>query len=523
MSESANLSPGSVVPKTGKYRCQFCGQGGLADLLSQRIGEFGGDRLAVVGRHSTVQRFEAGRTFPQCPTCGPATGWTLIDNARGKLNMPPSAEQRQELSQALIDDEEVPESGNCDICSRKVLKPQGYLLTTTQVVATAAYWQFYFKQHKSRLAELGVSSFSEFCCNPLARASCGAMIARQSTAWMVCDRCIEMFDVNRDLAESNARQWWDCERKYSPPGTGPAPLSAVDMGDGKTTLSSDAVHKLTQAPSSRATAPVARRATPQPLGPITRRWIAFHAVAYLLLIVLPFALIPFTPPPADNEIHGVLLAIIMLVTPAVFPVCLIPLLALLLHSGRINRWPRYAPPFFDSEDQVKSRLSGVLCQACRSNQVVRRTVKGSITSETSFTHAGPVTTKQTTIRWSELHICLRCTPCKCSVKSCDQPAHFIFSLSESEINPNDKFFCKHHGLLFEQYRVYGFCIRLFGIHACLTFFTTFLLIVASPPGAMGGFVIAVLYLLFDFSVICGLVVAQPNRLQQRTEPEYVRR
>ena len=83
MSDTANLSPGTPVPKTGKYKCEFCGEGGIADLMGKALVGSGlglkTSRLQAVGRQGTVKFFEAGRTFPQCPTCGPATGWTLVE------------------------------------------------------------------------------------------------------------------------------------------------------------------------------------------------------------------------------------------------------------------------------------------------------------------------------------------------------------------------------------------------------------------------------------------------------------
>ncbi len=230
MSGTANLSPGSVVPKTGKYKCEVCGEGGIAELMAKGLagGGLGLDtsRLQGVGRQSTTKFFGAGKTFPQCPTCGPATGWTLVEEAQVNTEETPARH-----------DESVSESGVCDICTQKVLRPNGHLLTTREVIGTPAYWQHYHQHHRSELAGMGVSSFGDFCRNALVRTTCAEAMAGQSTPWMVCERCIQMFTVDRDQALTYARQWWESGRKYSPPGTGPAPLSSVNMGDGKVMLS----------------------------------------------------------------------------------------------------------------------------------------------------------------------------------------------------------------------------------------------------------------------------------------------
>lgn len=212
----------------------------MADFFAKSLSGSGlnTSQLQGVGHQSTVKFFEAGKTFPQCPTCGPATGWTLVEESQPKTR-----------ERAARHDESVSESGVCDICSQKVFRPKGYLLTTRQVVSSAQYWEHYYQHHRSELAGMGVASFADFCRNPLVRTSCTEALARQSTPWMVCERCIGMFTADRSQTRSYARQWWESGRKYSPPGTGPAPLSSVNMGDGRAMF-----------PSGDATAP--SQATP---------------------------------------------------------------------------------------------------------------------------------------------------------------------------------------------------------------------------------------------------------------------
>ena len=81
MSGTVNLSPGSTVPKTGKYKCEFCDEGRVADFFGLKgTGLDVGQSQGPV-RQSNIRFFETGHNFTECPTCGPATGWTLIEEA----------------------------------------------------------------------------------------------------------------------------------------------------------------------------------------------------------------------------------------------------------------------------------------------------------------------------------------------------------------------------------------------------------------------------------------------------------
>lgn len=83
MSEYLNLQPGTTVPKTGKYKCEFCGAGGIADIMGDLLGQngvgFDGSGLNAHGQTGTTGVFHAGEIFPQCPKCGDATGWSLVE------------------------------------------------------------------------------------------------------------------------------------------------------------------------------------------------------------------------------------------------------------------------------------------------------------------------------------------------------------------------------------------------------------------------------------------------------------
>lgn len=57
------------------------------------------------------------------------------------------------------------ETARCDVCNAELKRPQGYILTTSQVVSQPPYWRAYCRMHADELRDLGVNSHSEFAEN----------------------------------------------------------------------------------------------------------------------------------------------------------------------------------------------------------------------------------------------------------------------------------------------------------------------------------------------------------------------
>jgi len=122
----------------------------------------------------------------------------------------------------------------CDICSSAVMKGKGYLLTTADVVGSPRYWKKYFDRHQAQFKAMGIEAYEAFLGNAVLRFSCAKMVAGQQLPWLVCCNCIDMFSINREQASEHAEMWWKTGFTFTPPQSGPAPMSAVDMGDEKT-------------------------------------------------------------------------------------------------------------------------------------------------------------------------------------------------------------------------------------------------------------------------------------------------
>jgi hypothetical protein len=226
---TVNLGPGEKVPKSGKYRCDFCGKGGFAELLSHKLTEAGIDNdkireLHQMGKLSTIRYFRSGNDFPACPNCGPQTGWTLIEKVSDK-----NRENGAVIAETCI----------CDVCESPVSWPEGYLVTTTDVVKSYKYWQFFYNTRKNGLRSLGIESYDDFVKDPLngGKTTSKKIIIGQEKPWLVCRACRIMFNVDAEKARNYAKEWWNSDRAFRLPGTGPAPESAVQYFEQSTASS----------------------------------------------------------------------------------------------------------------------------------------------------------------------------------------------------------------------------------------------------------------------------------------------
>ncbi len=83
-----NAQPETKVPVTGKYKCCYCGEGGMMDFMAKELGApgasglgpmFNTSKMQNIAGKNTIEYFEEGSTFSECPTCGPATGWDFLE------------------------------------------------------------------------------------------------------------------------------------------------------------------------------------------------------------------------------------------------------------------------------------------------------------------------------------------------------------------------------------------------------------------------------------------------------------
>jgi hypothetical protein len=115
----------------------------------------------------------------------------------------------------------------CDVCSN-ILEDfkDGYVLTTTQVTTSETYWEFAFTHQWSpadRLYPEGKGLLS------LVMQQAG-----HETGWLVCEDCIQLFNVDRKVAKDYAKRAWRHRKDPNwPPGGGPADPVLVALAAAK--------------------------------------------------------------------------------------------------------------------------------------------------------------------------------------------------------------------------------------------------------------------------------------------------
>jgi hypothetical protein len=95
----------------------------------------------------------------------------------------------------------------CDCCARQIAEPEGYILRTFEILLSAQYWKQYF-----RLANL-----DDIGKHASGRVDHFKAIAGQDSPWVVCEVCIDLFDIDKNLAKEFMSEWIMNKSKYSPP------------------------------------------------------------------------------------------------------------------------------------------------------------------------------------------------------------------------------------------------------------------------------------------------------------------
>lgn len=92
----------------------------------------------------------------------------------------------------------------CDCCSTKITANDFYTISTTQAVCSQAYWQFVF-QNGDRMTGGRLKSNPTIIFPEEVRR-----LAGQSSAWAICPKCVDLFDIDR----TKAKQWAELAIKH---------------------------------------------------------------------------------------------------------------------------------------------------------------------------------------------------------------------------------------------------------------------------------------------------------------------
>jgi hypothetical protein len=112
----------------------------------------------------------------------------------------------------------------CPITRESIENGYGYLLTTSQVVASKKYWDMVMTE-----PETMSYTVSHFKNQPSGTQMRNMIFEKYSTIekpWMVSDSCINLFEnINKQEARDNARKWWANGGVFEPQNSGAATQS----------------------------------------------------------------------------------------------------------------------------------------------------------------------------------------------------------------------------------------------------------------------------------------------------------
>jgi len=107
----------------------------------------------------------------------------------------------------------------CDMCTERIRRPEGYLLTTRQVVTNPEYWEFMFAN--SWASVLASENAPEM------KYTLAERQASQSTPWLICSSCADRLHSATPQARTDAERWWNEGRRFAPQGSGPVSVEEV--------------------------------------------------------------------------------------------------------------------------------------------------------------------------------------------------------------------------------------------------------------------------------------------------------
>ena len=109
---------------------------------------------------------------------------------------------------------------SCKITKEPIEKGYGYLLTTSQIVASKKYWDMVMTEPET--LSYTVSHFQNQSSGTQMRSMIFDKYATISKPWIVSDSIITYFDIDKTQARENAKKWWETEGNFAPQNTGAA-------------------------------------------------------------------------------------------------------------------------------------------------------------------------------------------------------------------------------------------------------------------------------------------------------------
>ena len=114
----------------------------------------------------------------------------------------------------------------CPITKEPIESGFGYLLTTSQVIASKKYWDMIMTEPET--LSYTVSHFKNQASGTQMRNMIFEKYSSINKPWMISDSCINLFEqIDKKVARENAKKWWASEGKLDVENSGAA-LNALD-------------------------------------------------------------------------------------------------------------------------------------------------------------------------------------------------------------------------------------------------------------------------------------------------------
>ena len=109
----------------------------------------------------------------------------------------------------------------CGICKSRMEYEEGSVLTSSQIVTSNAFWDKLMVEPET-LSYTKAHFESQDATATKMRGMIFNKYSEKDQAWIVCDSCVEMFDVEKEKVREHARIWWETDKTFRPPSCGKA-------------------------------------------------------------------------------------------------------------------------------------------------------------------------------------------------------------------------------------------------------------------------------------------------------------
>lgn len=115
----------------------------------------------------------------------------------------------------------------CPITKEPIENGFGYLLTTSQVVASKKFWDMVMTEPETM--SYTVSHFKNQESGTQMRSLIFEKHSSVEKPWMISDSCINLFEnVDKKEAREKAKKWWETEGSFTPEDAGAAKSKLED-------------------------------------------------------------------------------------------------------------------------------------------------------------------------------------------------------------------------------------------------------------------------------------------------------